>query len=293
MTNVRLKYIFLILCLMMFHCQKSKSIESQPFIATSIFPIYDLVRQVAGNTIDTGYFVPANANPHTYEPLPSQVVRLHQATCYIGVQREFDGWVEQFLSPGTPVCYLNPAIHPHSEINSGIDCEDPHIWLSVRDSKILVEHICRILSEMYPESEETFTQNAKYYLSRLDSVDAAILNRLLTLNDKKFIQWHPAWDRFARDYHLKIIGTIENGHGQEISVKSFQSLINKAQQEGVKAVIVGLNTQSSMVSVLVQEIHGKVVYLDTMGDPENPEKCTYVKLMLNNARHLADELEAL
>ena len=124
-------------------------------------------------------------------------------------------------------------------------------------------------------------------LAQLDSEIESALSQVAT---RSFIQWHPAWDYFADDYGLKIIGTLEQGHGDEPSVKDMNDLVRKGRRGDVKTIIIGLGVESKAAQALAREISGRIVRLDTMGDPENPKKSSYIAMMKDNVRLLAAAL---
>ena len=67
-------------------------------------------------------------------------------------------------------------------------------------------------------------------------------------------------------------------------------MVEAVRRENAKAVVIGLHLKSRAAQALAREVGGQLVQLDSMGDPEDPEKNTYVKLMMDNARRLADAL---
>ena len=51
-------------------CSKSESKGDKLSIITTIFPYYDLVKQVAGDKADVTLLISPGAEPHDYEPTP-------------------------------------------------------------------------------------------------------------------------------------------------------------------------------------------------------------------------------
>ena len=66
-------------------------------VAVSIFPIYDIKKNICGDAADLFYAIPAGADPHTFEPRPSVARDLGAADLFIGVTPELDGWVARYL----------------------------------------------------------------------------------------------------------------------------------------------------------------------------------------------------
>lgn len=52
-------------------------------VAATIAPLADLVKAVGGDRVDVTVVVPPGAEPHTFEPTPSLMVKLSQADLYV------------------------------------------------------------------------------------------------------------------------------------------------------------------------------------------------------------------
>jgi zinc transport system substrate-binding protein len=248
-----------------------------PVIVTSIFPIYDITRSITGNRGEVFFVVDIGANPHTYEPTPATAKKIFQADIFIGVRKEFDGWIEKFLNPKARRLYLQ------EERDGG----NPHIWLSIRKGKDIARRITRFMGAQYPAMKASCDSNLTAYLAQLDKTDAEISNILKPVKAKKMIQWHPAWDYFADDYGIIISGTVESGHGDQPSVKRFKLLIDRAKREGIRAVAISLNSEDRTAASLIREINGFPMRLDSIGSPGDRGKSSYVLLMKHNAETLA------
>ena len=61
-------------------------------VAATIFPLYDIVRQVAGPVADVVLVLPPGASPHTFEPAPSSVRALDGARALFVIGHGLDDW---------------------------------------------------------------------------------------------------------------------------------------------------------------------------------------------------------
>lgn len=273
--------IYLISFFLLISCGKEPdSTSERVVVGVSIFPLYDIAYNIAGDRAEPFFLIPVGANPHSFEPSPSIVKKLQEVTLYIGVLKEFDGWVEKFIPGDAPIRYLEDE-----------NRANPHLWLSVKRAKGIAEQIAKFLSDVDQRNADYYKKNLQKYLTVLDRTDAEIADLFSEIKVKKFIQWHPAWDYLARDYGLTIAGTIQSGHGDEPSVKQFHKIVEVAQREGITVVVIGLKLQSSAANSLVREIGGKLIRLDSIGDPKRAERSTYASLMLHNARVLSESLK--
>ncbi len=293
-----MKRMFIFWMLLIFsgcHQKQAPHTDGQLRIAVSIFPIQNILEKIAGDRASVFHLVPYDANPHTYEPPPSIVRDLAGVDLFVGVHPEFDGWVTRYLPPKTPILYF--LSQNADSIDSGAEIharhhqpENPHFWLSLRKVRSAIPMLIQQLDVQDSLSREIFHRNATDFIHNLDTLDAYIRSFFVDIPNRKFIQWHPAWNDFAEDYGLEIIGTIEHGHGDEPSVRSFGGLIEKARSENVRVVVVDLNVESRAAEALVREIDGVLLRLDVIGSPDVAERSNYFRLMKDNAKKLAAAL---
>ncbi len=248
-------------------------------IAVSLYPVRDIVSNISGDRARVFHAVPAGANPHTFQPNPSLVKELATADAFIGIHPDFDGWIERFLPDTTTVLYLRKG-----------KIENPHIWLSVRNVKAEIKSIADFLSQVDRAGSEVYAENAASYGRELETCDQRLAVMFSGLEDTGFIQWHPAWDYLASDYNLSIAGTMQSGHGDTMSVKKINSIITLARRNNIQVIVVGLTSLSKEAETLRKETDGRIIRLDAIGNPDNEETSSYVKLMTHNAEILSRAL---
>jgi zinc transport system substrate-binding protein len=108
--------------------------------------------------------------------------------------------------------------------------------------------------------------------------------------NKSFIQWHEAWNYFAADYGLAVIGTVQREGSDKASVRSIKEIVDRAKKDNVSVIVVGLSAEAKAARVLAREISGTIVPLDGTGAPDESERSDYLKLMRYNAKTLADAM---
>lgn len=253
-------------------------------VAVSIFPIYDIARNICGDTAEVFFVIPAGADPHTYEPLPSIARRLQSVSLFIGVSPGFDGWMEHYLEKNTARAYLIEEIAP------GQGNANPHFWLSVRESKKIAETVARNLCQVDPAHGKIYKENLAAYGRKLDDLDRSIAALFRNAKNRSFIQWHEAWNYFAADYGLTISGTVEREGSDKASVRSIKEIVDRAKRDRVRTVVVSLNAEDRTARVLAGEIGGTIVRLDGIGDPGSADRTDYIHLMQYNAKTLARSL---
>ena len=95
---------------------------------------------------------------------------------------------------------------------------------------------------------------------------------------------------FRADYGLTIAGTVQREGSDKASVRSIKDIVERAKRDRVRAVVVSLNAEDRTALVLADEIGGKIVRLDGIGDPGSVDRSDYLHLMHYNAKTLAEGL---
>lgn len=74
--------------------QDANNGEHKPIVYASFFPIYDLVRQVSGDTLDVRSFMPTNTDLHTWEPTGRNMKELAKADILFVNGANMERWVD-------------------------------------------------------------------------------------------------------------------------------------------------------------------------------------------------------
>jgi zinc transport system substrate-binding protein len=233
----------------------------KPTVGVSIVPQATFVKAVAGNLVEVVTMIPPGNSPGNYAPAPQEIQNLSNAGLYftIGVPTEEANILPKSRELNKKLKIVNlPAevekIHAPRFFSPGK--RDPHLWLSPKRAKTMVEIIARELSAFDPGHQAVYQKNAQIYLKKLDSLDQTIKNSFNGLTKKTFIVYHPAFGYFADDYGLTMLALEESG--KEASAKNFQELVDIAKREQIKVVFYQKEFDSKQARALAAEIGGRV-----------------------------------
>ena len=245
-------------------------------ICVSVYPLATIARQLVPSDFTVFHVVPPHADPHHFEPTPSVVRQIQQSDLFIGVDDHFDGWVAKFLPDGCETVYLRTHDDP-----------DEHIWLGIQAARDTASRIHRKLASLYPDRKDEMDQQLAQFLAVMDETAQSIAE-MNACRGTRIIQYHPAWDRFAAEMGITVAATLSTGHGHEVSARKLAGIITDAKKTGTTIVVLGLHKQSRIVNTLVSEINGTMVQLDTIGDPDDPQRDGFPELLLYNAQKLTE-----
>ncbi len=259
-------------------------------VATTIFPLFDITRNIAGDKMQVVNILPPGASPHTFSLRPQDIKKLNK-TKVIFVVGEMDNWVQEVASSleGIEIYPVNKNInlksshlHHHLEEDHHHNNFDPHYWLSLNNAKIIAENITEKLSLIDPQNREYYQKNLKSYLGEIENTRVQIINLLSSLSNRNMIVFHDSWNYFADEFNLKIVGVFTPTPGKEPSPEYLKNLYDTAQQYNIKAVFSEPQLSSEVINSFVEDLGLKVYVIDPLGG-ENSQS-TYLKTMLSNAQ---------
>jgi len=236
--------------------------EGDPLqITVSILPQHYFVERVGGEHVVVNVMVPPGEFPGTYEPKPEQVTALSVADAYISIDVPFErGWLERFQQANPDMRMVDTT--QGIERRGDAERPDPHIWLSPRLVEEQARTIADALIALDPDHEADYTANLEAFLADLDTLSNETTATLATLENRKFIVFHPAWGYFAQDYDLEMI-PIEVG-GQEPSAAELATVIERAQEENISVVFAQPQFNPDSAQRIAEEIGGEVVLIDPL-----------------------------
>ena len=181
-------------------------------IVTTIFPEYDWVREILGEKADNAeitMLLDNGVDLHSYQPTADDIVKISDCDLFIYVGGESDEWVEDALrnaaNGNMKVINLLEVLgdsvkteeivegmqeeehehedaeeHEHEDAHAHEDAEeheheeetDEHVWLSLKNAKMLVRVISKALQELDPDNKDIYAANADAYVKKLSALDA-------------------------------------------------------------------------------------------------------------------------
>jgi len=66
-------------------------------VVTTLYPIYDFARAVAGDKAQVSLLLPPGVEPHSFEPKPEDMVRVSRADVLIYTNEAMEPWAVKML----------------------------------------------------------------------------------------------------------------------------------------------------------------------------------------------------
>jgi zinc transport system substrate-binding protein len=240
-------------------------------VAVTIAPLGDLVQAVGGDRVDVTVVVPPGAEPHTFEPTPSLMVKLSQADLYVMNGAGLEFWMEKLMAANRDLKIIDSSQGIELLKENGEET-DPHVWISLRNAARQVDNIYTGLSDFDPENSDYYAQNRDDYLRQFHELDGEFNSSFASSRIRIFVVHHPAWSYFARDYGLEQVPLMENE--KEPGPKYLSQVIDQARKNNITTIFVEPEFNPKAAEVIAREMSAKVVSLDPLA-PEYLENMRY------------------
>lgn len=269
---------------------KPASTPNKLTIAVSIVPQATFVKKVAGDLVNVVTLVPPGYSPTNYQPDPKLMKEFSKSLIYftIDVPTEKSNILPKIGSINENIKIADLAedvgkIYPHRYFDENEHShddghehsgQDPHIWLSPKRVKVMIDRIANELSAIDAKNRDTYQKNAESFKLELDNLDKEIDDKLSFAKSKAFIIYHPSLGYFADDYGLKMYTLEENG--KDSTPQNLQKLIDLAKEENIKAVFYQAEVDSRQSKTFAEEIGGRAVMLEPLSPDyiDNMKKIT-------------------
>jgi ABC-type Zn uptake system ZnuABC Zn-binding protein ZnuA len=282
-------------------------------VVTSVSPITNIVKNIGGDKIDLIGIIPGGSDSHTFELVPSDVLKMTNTNLIVIDGLNLEGGMEkvadeaknqnsstQLLKLGDNTITKDQWMFDFSFPKEKGD-PNPHLWLNV-DYAIKFANLTRDkLIEMDQVNADYYNANADRYITLLKKLDNGIMQAVQTVppQNRKLLTYHDSWAYFAPRYGMTVIGALQPSDFGEPNPQDIAKLIDQIRSE-VLAILASEVYPSKVVDQIGREAN--VTFVQTLTDDALPTEPTdlnhtYVGMMLTNMKNmlipLGGDIEAL
>ena len=300
-----------------------KSDDSKIKVVTTIFPEYDWVKSIVGednSNVELTMLLDNGVDLHSYQPTAADIMKISDGNLFIYVGGESDSWVDgalkEAVNKNMKVINLLDVLGntvKEEEVKEGMEAEeeaegeeseeepeyDEHVWLSLKNAKVLCKAIADNLSEIDPENKDVYIQNEKDYAAKLDALDQeyqttvdASTQKTLLFGDR--FPFRYLVDDYGLDYYAAFVGCSAE---TEASFETIKFLSEKVDELGLKNVMTIEKSDQKIAKTIIENTKDKdqnILTLDSMqsttfDDVKNGT--TYLSVMEKNLEILKEALQ--
>lgn len=293
-------------------------------IVTTIFPEYDWVREILGEKADNAeitMLLDNGVDLHSYQPTADDIVKISDCDLFIYVGGESDEWVEDALRNAANgnmkvinllevlgdsvkteeiVEGMQEAEHEHEDAEEHEHEEeaDEHVWLSLKNAKMLVRVISKALQELDPDSKDIYAANADTYVKKLSALDAeyqaavdAASNKTILFGDR--FPFRYLVDDYGLRYYAAFVGCSAE---TEAGFETISFLAKRVDELKLPCVLTIEGAQHKIAETVVRNTTAKnqrVLTMDSMQSTTSKDVkngTTYLSVMEKNLSVLKEAL---
>lgn len=301
-------------------------------IVTTIFPEYDWVREILGDKADNAeitMLLDNGVDLHSYQPTADDIVKISDCDLFIYVGGESDEWVEDALrnaaNRNMKVINLLEVLgdsvkteeivegmqeeeHEHEDVeeHEHEDAEeheheeeaDEHVWLSLKNAKMLVRVISKALQELDPDNKDIYAANADAYVKKLSALDAeyqaavdAASNKTILFGDR--FPFRYLVDDYGLRYYAAFVGCSAE---TEAGFETISFLAKRVDEWKLPCVLTIEGAQHKIAETVVRNTTAKnqrVLTMDSMQSTTSKDVkngTTYLSVMEKNLSVLKEAL---
>lgn len=266
-------------------CVPDKKSGDKPVIVTTVFPIYDWVKNVLGSsgTFDVVTLLDGGVDMHSFTPGAKDVLEITESSLFIYIGGESDGWTDDVFGANSSESVrlslmdcLEPCLLEEEKkegMQDGDKAEetsaDEHVWLSLRLAQQACDAICREICSLDEDNRELYTENCRKYKESLAALDGLYTAAVKENGIHTLI----VCDRFpflylAKDYGIDYYAAFSGCSAEsEAGFETIRFLASAADKLGVHTLFVTESSDGRIAQTVKNSMECKTVQtavLDSM-----------------------------
>jgi len=272
-------------------------------VLTSVAPITDIVKNIGGERINLVGLVPEGVNSHTFEPVPSDAIKIGNADLIVIDGLNLETSIENIAKN---VIAKNPKVQLVKLADNTVTKDDwifdfsfpkekgdpnPHLWLNVEYAMKFANITMDKIIEIDPNNSKYYISNYQRYNEVLKELDEGIKKSVDTIpqENRKLLTYHDSWAYFAPRYGMTVIGAIQPSDFGEPSPQDVARLIDQFRTENIPALFASEVFPTNIIDQIEKEANVRIV--ETLSDDDLPGKegdphHSYIGMMLENMRNM-------
>ncbi len=273
--------------------------QAEEALKISVFStvLAEMAERIGGEEAKVTSHIPVGADPHEFEPKPSDLKAVSGANLiflsakhlegYVGKLREATGGKVRVVEVGAAL----PSLWTRPE--AGNKAEDPHWWHSIDNVQRAVRVVREALIEARPEKRMIFVQNAEVYTAELGTLKSWARTKMAELprDKRKLVTSHDALQYLAIDYGFTIYPVSGLSASEQPSSKAVSDLLKVIREQKVKAVFAEDTANPKVLQQITAEtgaVLGGQLWVDGLG---TGEAATYSGMFRHNLSTIVDALK--
>ena len=293
--------------------------DDGPTVVVTTTILGDVVADLVGEEAEVRVVMPANADPHEFQPSARQAAEMREADVLVvnggGFEPGLGDTVRSAVDDGVEVFEaidhvptLEAAGGEHGddgeaggdagvEGDDGHDGADPHFFTDPARMATVVDALAGTLADAVPDLDTAaFRQRAEATVADLQALDTEVERTLAAIpaERRKLVTNHDVFAYFADRYGFEVVGAVIPSVTTQASASAgvIDDLAATVRAAGVPAVFADTSSPEDLADALAREagdVEVVALYSESLGEPGSGAD-TYAGLVRTNATRIAEAL---
>ncbi|AWN23556.1 adhesin [Deinococcus irradiatisoli] len=259
--------------------------------------VADWVGAIGGARVSVTTLIPANADPHDYQPSPRDIAGLSGSKALFVSGAGLETWLPKVRGAAARVPVVELSGAPSVKLRQVGSGTDPHTWWNPINVQQFVKLIAQQLSRLDPAGKTLYTRNLAAYQQQLTALDAYARKQFSALPPARrlLVTNHDSLGYLAGRYSLTIVGDVIPGLSseREPSARELAALTDAIRRSGAPAIFTENTVNPRLARTLSQETGARIappLYTDALG-PQGSSGATYLKAFRSNVDTIVGALK--
>lgn len=286
-------------------------------VVTSIFPMYEIVKEVAGDRAEVSLMVGANEDAHHYEPSAQAVASVNEADIFVYSSEVMEFWADPLLdvveNENLQIVEFGEGLnleieeinevensddhnhnhdHDHDHDHGGLD---PHFWLDLSKVNQQLPMIVEALAAADPEGTTIYEENAEAFSGELSALDKNYQEAFTDAEERIFVVQHQAFGHLANRYDLEQVAVGGLSTEIEPSPQTLVEIIQFVNEQNVPVIYYQSGNNSAVAETIADETNTEIAVLHDLesqpADIDTNEESAYLEAMAQNLEQLKKSIQ--
>ena len=284
----------------------SNSYSGKLKIISTVFPPYDLARQIAGDKAEISILLPPGREIHNYEPSAKDMIAIRNCDIFLYIGGENEQWAEKLINSNdtenvTAVKLIDyvPTLsedeveheHDHDHNHEHEHETDEHIWTSPKNAQLMLSAVYDAICKVDPSDKQTYTKNKDAYAKQLSDLDNAYRSAIDNAKNKTIVLADKFPFRYlAHEYGLEFSAAFAACSDEsEPGVSTMIKLTKTIKENNIPAVYYLEFSSTKIAETLCDETGATKLMLHSCHNVSKQDienNVSYVDLMKQNLENL-------
>lgn len=273
-------------------------------IISTVFPPYDLARQIAGDNAEISILLPPGSEIHNYEPSAKDMIAIRNCDIFLYIGGENEQWAEKLINSNdtenvtavklidyVPTLSEDEDEHDHDHEHEHEHETDEHIWTSPKNAQLMLSAVYDAICKVDPSDKQTYTKNKDAYAKQLSDLDDAYRSAVDNAKNKTIVLADKFPFRYlAHEYGLEFSAAFAACSDEsEPSVSTMIKLTKTIKENNIPAVYYLEFSSTKIADTLCDETGATKLMLHSCHNVSKQDienNVSYVDLMKQNLENL-------